>query len=125
VAKIFASLLDVDGEGYQFFDLPNANYGAAGYDSVLDGEGNLVGFSMFTGYTANERRALSLATVDPQVEIGAEVHVVWGEPDGGTRKTTVDPHKQITVRGVVSPAPYSEVARTQYHEGWRTQIAGV
>src|SRR5947209_8088510 len=71
MVKIFASLFDVEGDSYQFFDLPIANYGAAGYDSVLDADGNVVGFSMFTGYSVNEKRALSLATVDPNVEIGA------------------------------------------------------
>ena len=119
VAKIFASLFDVEGESYQFFDLPIANYGAAGYDSVLDADGNVVGLSMFTGYSANEKRALSLATRRPEVEIGAEVHVVWGEPgdaqdDGGASPAD-------TVRAVVSPAPYSVTARLEYAEGWRKQ----
>ncbi|CAN5486881.1 hypothetical protein BH09PSE4_BH09PSE4_04030 [soil metagenome] len=49
--------------------------------------------------------------------------VVWGEPNGGTRKTTVEPHKQIEVRAVVSPVPYSRTAREQYAEGWRTEKA--
>ncbi len=120
VAKIFTSLFETDGESYQFFDLPIANYGASNFDSVLDADGNLLGFSMFTGYSANEKRALSLATVDPEVEIGSEVHVVWGEPDGGTRKKTVEPHQQLSVRAVVSPVPYSETARLTYAEGWRT-----
>jgi hypothetical protein len=31
---------------------------------------------------------------------------------------------QVEIRAVVSPCPYSEVARTQYAEGWRTK-AGV
>jgi vanillate/3-O-methylgallate O-demethylase len=87
---------------------------------VLDPDGTLVGFSMFTGYSANERRALSLATVNPEIEIGTEVHVVWGEPNGGTRKKTVEPHRQLTVRAIVSPVPYSEAARLEYAEGWRT-----
>ncbi|MBV9604978.1 MAG: aminomethyltransferase family protein [Solirubrobacterales bacterium] len=120
VAKIFASLFETDEDPYQFFDLPIANYGAAGYDSVLDPDGNCVGYSMFSGYSANERRALSLATVDPAVEIGSEVTVVWGEPNGGTRKLTVEPHRQIEVRALVSPVPYSEPARLSYAEGWRT-----
>jgi vanillate/3-O-methylgallate O-demethylase len=120
VARIFASLLDLDGEPYQFFDVPIANYGSSNFDSVLDADGNLVGYSMFTGYSAGEKRALSLATVDPELELGSEVHVVWGEPDGGTRKATVEPHQQISVRAVVSPAPYSEAARLQYAQGWRT-----
>jgi vanillate/3-O-methylgallate O-demethylase len=125
VTQIIASMFDTDGEPYQFFDIPIANYGAAGYDAVTDTDGKLVGLSMFSGYTANERRALSLATLDPEIELGTEVHVVWGEPGGGTRKTTVEPHRQFTVRAIVSPTPYSEVARTQYREGWRTQAAGV
>ena len=103
-----------------FFDLPIANYGSSNFDSVLDADGNVVGYSMFTGYSNNEKRALSLATVDPAVEIGSEVTVMWGEPDGGSRKTTVDPHRQINVRAIVSPVPYSEPARLQYAEGWRT-----
>ena len=119
VAKILASPFDLEDQPYQFYDLPIANYGSSNFDSVLDPDGNVVGFSMFTGYSANEKRALSLATVDHEVEIGAEVNVVWGEPDGGSRKTTVEPHRQITVRAVVSPAPYSVTARVEYAEGWR------
>jgi vanillate/3-O-methylgallate O-demethylase len=120
VAKIFASLFQDDEDPYQFFDLPIANYGSSNFDSVLDGDGNLVGVSLFSGYSWNERRALSLATVNPEVEIGAEVEVLWGEPDGGTRKKTVEPHRQLSVRAVVSPVPYSDAARREYAEGWRT-----
>jgi vanillate/3-O-methylgallate O-demethylase len=120
VAEIFASLLDTESEGYQFFDLPNANYGSSSYDSVVDADGTVVGLSMFTGYSANERRALSLATIDPEIEVGTELKVVWGEPDSGTRKTTVEPHKQFEVRVVVSPVPYSVTARSEYQGGWRT-----
>ena len=90
---------------------------------MIDADGDVVGLSLFTGYSANERRALSLATVDPEVEIGTELTVVWGEPEGGSRKTTVQPHKQKAVRVIVSPVPYSEVVRTSYAEGWRTKEA--
>ncbi|PZG23737.1 vanillate/3-O-methylgallate O-demethylase [Nonomuraea aridisoli] len=120
VARLLAAPVDLDGPGYQFFDLPNANYGSSNYDSVTDADGDLVGLSMFTGYSANERRALSLATVDPDVPLGAEVRVIWGEPDGGTRKPTVQPHEQLAVRAIVSPAPYSVMARESYRPGWRT-----
>jgi vanillate/3-O-methylgallate O-demethylase len=120
LAKIWASFLDRDKPGYQFFDIPNANYGSSNYDSVVDADGTGVGLSLFTGVTANERRGLSLATVDPDVEIGTELHVIWGEPDGGSHKTTVEPHEQLSVRAVVSPAPYAVTARTEYHGGWRT-----
>ncbi|HWI29963.1 MAG TPA: aminomethyl transferase family protein [Microbacterium sp.] len=124
LARILASPIDRDGPGYQFFDLPNANYGSSNYDSVVDADGDVVGLSLFTGITANERRGLSLATVDADVPIGTEVRVVWGEPGGGSKKTTVEPHEQIAARAIVSPAPYAETARTEYHGGWRSGSKG-
>jgi vanillate/3-O-methylgallate O-demethylase len=120
MAKIMASLFDPDGEQYKFFDVPLANYASSNYDRVVDADGRTIGLSMFTGYSYNEKQALSLATIDPSVPVGSEVRVVWGEEHGGTRKTTVEPHKQIEVRAIVSPIPYSRVARETYHEGWRT-----
>lgn len=120
VTSIFASLFNVEGPSYKFFDLPLANYGSANYDSVVDADGTVVGYSMFTGYSANERRALSLATIDHNVPEGTELKVVWGEPDGGTAKAAVEPHVQTEVRAVVSPVPYSAVARASYRGGWRT-----
>ena len=121
VLRIFDSHLR-SGEPYKYFELPLANYSSSNYDSVTV-NGNVVGLSMFTGYSANERKVLSLGTVDPGVEVGDEVTVIWGEPDGGTQKTTVGPHRQIEVRAVVSPVPYSEVVRTTYARGWRTRDA--
>src|SRR5690606_14892924 len=107
-------------KGYKYFDLPLANYGYYNFDSVIDDDGKHIGLSMWTGYSENERRALSLATIDPKIEIGTEVRVVWGEPNGGSRKATVEPHEQFAVRAIVSPAPYSVVARQEYRKGWRT-----
>ena len=52
---------------------------------------------------------------------GTEVILVWGEEDGGSKKPTVEHHKQIEIRAVVSPVPYSKVARETYAEGWRTE----
>lgn len=124
MAKIQASMYDPDGMPYKFFDLPLANYASSNYDVVKDASGRAVGVSMFTGYSFNEKSALSLATIDPSIEIGQEVTVTWGEPVGGTRKTTVEPHRQLEVRAIVSPVPYSRVARETYHQGWRTGQAG-
>ena len=120
LAKLLTTVIDRDGDGYQFFDLPNANYGSSNYDIVLGPNDEHVGLSLFTGVTANEKRGLSLATIDSDVPLGAEVRVVWGEPDGGSRKATVEPHRQLEVRAIVSPAPYAETARVEYHSGWRT-----
>lgn len=120
MAKIFASLFDPDGEQYKFFDLPLANYASTNADRVIDGNGRTVGMSMFTGYSYNEKTALSLATIDHEIPLGTELRVVWGEENGGTKKTTVEPHKQLEVRVVVSPVPYSRTAREEYEGSWRT-----
>lgn len=121
MTKVISSMFDPDGEQFKYFDLPLANYASSNYDSVIDAGGNIVGMSMFSGYSYNEKQALSLATIDPSIPIGAEVKVVWGEENGGTEKTTVEPHRQIELRAIVSPIPYSRVARETYHEGWRTE----
>jgi vanillate/3-O-methylgallate O-demethylase len=54
------------------------------------------------------------------VEIGTELTLVWGEEGGGTKKITVEPHRQVEIRATVSPVPYSKVARETYASGWRT-----
>jgi hypothetical protein len=46
---------------------------------------------------------------------------VWGEPGGGTTKPTVERHKQVEIKAVVSPVPYSNVARTAYADSWRNK----
>jgi vanillate/3-O-methylgallate O-demethylase len=119
VGKVFASLFHPGAPHYKYIDLPLSNYASSNYDRLMVGD-RLVGLSMFTGCSYNERSMLSLATVDPDVKIGNEVKVVWGEEGGGTRKTTVEPHSQIEIRAIVSPVPYSKVAREAYAEGWRT-----
>ena len=100
--------------------MPIANYASSSYDKVKKG-GKMVGFSMFGGYSYNERSALSLGVVDPDIKIGDELTLVWGEEGGGTKKTTVERHKQLDVRVKVSPVPYARDAREGYHEGWRTR----
>jgi vanillate/3-O-methylgallate O-demethylase len=106
----------------KYIDLPLSNYSTWPNDKVLlDGE--LVGVSTFSGYSYNERSMLSLAVVNSDLETGTEVTLVWGEENGGSAKPVVERHSQVEIRAVVSPCPYSEVARTSYHEGWRTKAA--
>jgi len=118
VLRVFASLFE-PGEVYKYIDLPQSNYASASYDKVVVGA-RTVGFSMFTGYSYNERSMLSLGVVDADIETGTEVRILWGEAGGGTRKTTVERHKQTEIRGIVSPVPYSKVVRESYARGWRT-----
>jgi vanillate/3-O-methylgallate O-demethylase len=119
VLKAFRSMLE-KGDPYKYIDMPLSNYTSASYDRLLK-DGKTVGVSMFAGYSYNERSYLSLAVVDPGVELGAEVKLVWGEEGGGSQKPTVERHQQIEIRARVSPVPYSEVARTSYAEGWRSK----
>lgn len=120
VARIYRSFFEPGIENYKYIDLPNANYASSNYDAIQR-NGKTVGFSMFSGYSFNERSFLSLGVVDPDVEIGDVLSLVWGEEDGGTGKTTVERHKQTEIRVKVAPAPYSRDARESYHEGWRTR----
>jgi vanillate/3-O-methylgallate O-demethylase len=119
VAKVFRSMFERGAEHYKYIDMPLSNYASASYDKLVKG-GEIVGMSMFSGYSYNERSMLSLGVVDPSIEIGAEVNLIWGEEGGGSQKTTVERHKQTEIRTVVSPVPYSEVVRTSYAQGWRT-----
>ena len=119
VLKAFRSMLE-PGDPYKYLDMPLSNYTSASYDKLLKG-GKTVGLSMFAGYSYNERSYLSLGVVDPDIELGTEVKLVWGEEGGGSKKTTVERHKQLEIRAVVSPVPYAKQARTSYAEGWRTK----
>ena len=65
--------------------------------------------------------ALARRSSTPTSSIGTEVTLVWGEEGGGSSKPVVERHTQVEIRAVVSPCPYSEVARTTYAEGWRTE----
>jgi vanillate/3-O-methylgallate O-demethylase len=110
------------GDAAKYIDLPLSNYSTWPNDRVLK-DGAMVGVSTFSGYSYNERSMLSLAILDLEVEIGAEVVLVWGEEGRGSSKPVVERHEQAEIRAIVSPCPYSEVARTSYAEGWRTKAA--
>jgi vanillate/3-O-methylgallate O-demethylase len=121
VVRVWSSMFSPPGENYKVIDLPNANYTSATYDAVMK-DGKVVGFSMFSGYSFNERAMISLGVVDPDIEVGDELILVWGEENGGTRKTTVEPHKQTEIRVRVAPTPISQDARETYAAGtWRAK----
>jgi glycine cleavage system aminomethyltransferase T len=77
-------------------------------DEVRSLDGTLVGLSTYTGYSTNERKILSIALLDTEHAVpGEEVTILWGEPDGGSRKPRVELHQQTLVRATVAPAPYA------------------
>jgi len=120
LGRILASLSDRENLPCKFFDLPIANYASSSYDKVMLDD-RLVGLSMFTGYSHNDRCGLSLGVLDADIELGSELTLVWGEENGGTTKPTVERHRQCEVRVRVAPAPYSKDARDSYHAGWRSR----
>jgi vanillate/3-O-methylgallate O-demethylase len=112
------------GENYKVIDLPLSNYASSSFDAVMSG-GKVVGASMFSGYTFNDRKMLSLGFVEEQfAKPGTPLTLLWGEENGGTKKTTVERHKQTELRVVVAPTPYAAPARETYHQGWRTAAVG-
>ncbi|HEX5778098.1 MAG TPA: aminomethyl transferase family protein [Xanthobacteraceae bacterium] len=123
VVKVFASMFAPAGQNYKFIDLPLSNYASSSFDSIMSG-GKVVGASMFSGYSFNERKMLSLGFVEEQfAKPGTQLTLVWGEENGGTKKTTVERHKQLELKVEVGPTPYASQARETYHQGWRTAKA--
>jgi vanillate/3-O-methylgallate O-demethylase len=120
LVKVFASMLVPSDESFKFFDLPLANYASSSYDKVTVG-GRTVGVSMFAGYSYNERAAISLGVVEPEVQLDDALLLVWGEENGGTAKPPVERHKQTEIRVKVASVPYAQSARETYQQGWRTR----
>jgi vanillate/3-O-methylgallate O-demethylase len=120
VAKVFRSFLEPGIENYKAIDIPNANYSSSSFDRVMK-DGKVVGLSMFSGQSDNERSMLSLGVLDPDIKEGEVLTLVWGEENGGTEKTTVERHKQTEIRVKVAPVPYSRDARESYADSWRTR----
>ncbi len=121
LGRILASPVTGD-KTCKFFDMPNANYGSSSFDKVMKG-GKVVGHSMFTGYSHNERCGLSLGWVDADVKENDVLTLTWGEEGGGTSKPPVERHEQTEVRVRVAAVPYAKAAREAYADGWRTRKA--
>jgi vanillate/3-O-methylgallate O-demethylase len=113
VARIMATQVQTGAERFKYIELPLSNYASSSYDNVTKG-GKTVGLSLFSGISYNEQSMLSLGVVDPDIQVGDELTLVWGEENGGTRKPTVERHKQTEIRVKVGPVPYSETVRTSY-----------
>ncbi|KAA9108327.1 aminomethyltransferase family protein [Microbacterium rhizomatis] len=112
VAAAMRSLFE-PGIPAKYIDLPKARYGQHQVDRVLS-DGKDVGISHDVGYITNEHAFVSLASIETAFsEPGTEVEVVWGE-EPNSHKPAVEPHRQVTIRATVQPAPYSAFAREHY-----------
>jgi glycine cleavage system aminomethyltransferase T len=122
VTKAIASQFGKENERAKFIDWPSAVYAMYPFDRVMSKDGKkLAGLSTWIGYSSNERKMLTLAVLEPEfAKPGTEVIFVWGEEGGGSKKPTVEPHKQVEMRATVAPCPYVASVRTGYVEsGWR------
>ena len=121
VQQVIASQYGKGGERGKFIEFPSAVYSMYPQDKVLNKDGRQVGVSTWVGYSSNERKQLTLAYLEPEFATpGTEVTFVWGEENGGSKKPTVERHKQMQIRAIVCPVPYVASVRTNYAEGsWR------
>lgn len=123
VMRVQSSALS-KGDRAKFMEYPSAVYAMHPFDEVRAEDGSLAGLSTWIGYTANEGKFLTLAMLDAKyAEPGTKVSLIWGEPNGGTSKPTVEPHVQTAIKAVVAAVPYVEAARDNYADGWRTKGA--
>jgi vanillate/3-O-methylgallate O-demethylase len=106
VAKVFASMYEQGDKRFKYIELPAAFYGGAHVDRV-EKHGRLIGVSPLAVYSSNVRSWISLAMIDEaELRFGAEVELVWGEPDGGSANPLVERHSQTTIRATVSRRPF-------------------
>ena len=122
VVKVMRSAFQQDEMNYKWIDLPQPNYASSSFDRVMKGN-RLVGLSMFNGFSWNERCMLSLGVVDDDVQVGDVLTLVWGEPDGGSGKTSTERHRQTEIQVRVSPVPYAREARENYADSWRKRAS--
>ena len=120
VTQAIGSQFGKEHERAKFIDWPSAVYSMYPFDRVMK-DGKLAGLSTWIGYSSNERKMLTLAMLEPQYATpGTPVTFVWGEEGGGSKKPTVERHKQIELRAIVCPVPYVASVRSEYVEGgWR------
>lgn len=116
LANVFGDLVRPEkGLPPQPIALHDASYGLNQFDAVQV-DGRTVGFNVQSGYMAPDRRFISLAIVDAdQAEPGTEVTVLWGDSNTIPRADS-EPHRQVSVKAVVAPAPYGQYAREQYRK---------
>ena len=101
VLRIHRSMLNGEPP-CKYLDMPAGHYATCPFDKVLI-DGRQVGISVYAVYTTAVGGWFSIGIVnEADVAFGAEVEIVWGEPDGGTTKPTVEPHRQATIRATMA-----------------------
>lgn len=113
VLDIAGSLLR-DQEPYKYMEVPMAGYATYCFDEVREGD-TRVGMSSYPVYSATAVAWISLAIIDEEFAAdGKELTLTWGEPDGGSAKPAVEPHRQKTVKVTVDSQPIKRSHVQQY-----------
>lgn len=100
VARVYASSL-FDEPPAKWLTTPTPNYASHNYDAVLVND-ERVGWSGWAGYTVNIGAFASLGVVNQKhAQDGTEVTIIWGEPDRGSRRPSVERHKQTEIRATI------------------------
>jgi len=112
--SIFRSQM-TPGQNGKAMEMPTAHYAAYPYDALFNASGDRVGVSTYTSFIAPDGAWVSLAVVDEEFSAeGTELELLWGEPNGGSKRPTVERHVQMEARATVSGWPFSKVAQSGY-----------
>lgn len=104
VVDIYASAFRF-GDKYKKIELPVGGYAVAPSDRVQHADKD-IGVSFYPAYSEADRCFISLACIPAELALeGQQLTVIWGEPDGGSNKPTVERHIQKAVRVTVDPKP--------------------
>ncbi len=122
VVDVIASRFRPGEDHYKWIDFPQANYASTGADLILKG-GKQVGMSCSPATPSMKRCMLSLGIVENDINVGDVLTLVWGEPNGGSGKTSTERHKQKEIRVRVSPTPMQPKPVDNYADSWRTKKA--
>ena len=116
VASLFRSQMTPGANG-KYMEMPAFHYSSYQYDAVLDSRERRVGVSTYSSFLAPDGAFVSLAVVDEQHALeGTELTVVWGEPNGGSKRPNVERHVQMRLQCSVSGWPFSSIARAGYRK---------
>ncbi|MEC9342484.1 MAG: aminomethyl transferase family protein [Pseudomonadota bacterium] len=98
------------GPRYKAINFPTVSYAWKQCDEVRSKRGDLIGQSLGASYVSTYGEVVSMALLNSaeHAEIGSEVVITWGEPNGGSRKPQVEPHEQTTIRAKIGPVPYQQ-----------------
>lgn len=106
------------GQNAKWMELPTPHYSSYPYDSVRNAKGDHIGVSMFGSFLAPDKAMVMLAVVDEEYGAeGTDLTIIWGEPNGGSKRPTVERHVQMQIRATVSGWPFSQQARSGYRPG--------